>query len=64
MWSMRSAGWFGSTGTNAAPVLATAHTASTDSIDRGSASATTDSGPTPRSISKRASRFDRSSSSR
>ena len=46
------------------PVLATAHIATTDSTDRGNASATNDSGPTPREISSRARRFDGASSSR
>ncbi|NQE72428.1 hypothetical protein NG2371_06913 [Nocardia gamkensis] len=63
MWLMRSVGYVGSTGTYAAPVLAMAQTASTDSTLREIPMATTSPGPTPRSISSLASREDAASSS-
>ncbi|GAA4488618.1 hypothetical protein GCM10023094_48810 [Rhodococcus olei] len=62
MCRIRFRGYVGSTGTKAAPVLATAHTARIDGSDRGRASATTVSGPAPSPISIRANRFDCSSS--
>lgn len=64
MWAIRSTGYVGSTGTNAAPVFTTAHRARTESAERGIAIATRSSGPTPFAIRTRASRDDRSSSSR
>ncbi|SLH53977.1 Uncharacterised protein [Mycobacteroides abscessus subsp. abscessus] len=56
MCSIRSAGRPGSIGTNAAPVNATAQVASTDSIERGIATATAVSGPAPCAMSSRATR--------
>ncbi|GAB2549453.1 hypothetical protein GCM10027167_64890 [Nocardia heshunensis] len=61
---MRSVGYVGSIGTNAAPVYATAHMASTDSAERGIEIATLRSGPAPAAISTRASRCACSVSSR
>ena len=56
MWAIRSTGYVGSTGTNAAPVFTTAHRARTESAERGIAIATRSSGPTPFAIRTRASR--------
>src|SRR6185312_11557113 len=62
--AMRSRGWARSTGTYTPPALATAHQATTNSRQRSIAAPTAYSGPTPASISTRASRVDHSSSSR
>ena len=64
MCSRRATGYSGSTGTYPAPALATAHTATNNSTDRGIANATKSSAPTPRPINHRANRDDRSSNSR
>jgi hypothetical protein len=55
---IRSRGWRGSIGRYAPPALITARIAMIISSDRGSITATIVSGPTPRSISTRASRED------
>ncbi|SLH42333.1 Uncharacterised protein [Mycobacteroides abscessus subsp. abscessus] len=54
---VRSSGWAGSSGTYPAPAVSTAYMATSSSVLRGIASATSDSGPTPRPISTRASRL-------
>ncbi|GAA1327677.1 hypothetical protein GCM10009635_23280 [Actinocatenispora thailandica] len=54
---IRAGGWSGSTGTYAAPDLSTPSTDTTRSAERSSSSATRSSGPTPRPMSSRASRF-------
>ena len=54
---MRSDGRRGSTGTNAAPALTIAQTATTDSSDRRMPTATASPGPTPRLINHRAKRL-------
>ncbi|MBZ3901138.1 hypothetical protein PV517_32470 [Streptomyces griseiscabiei] len=62
-YAIRSAGYPVSTGTYAAPVFSTAHSATISSGERGSFTATRDSGPTPRPRRACASRFTRALSS-
>ncbi|CAM5625311.1 hypothetical protein SGRIM128S_08647 [Streptomyces griseomycini] len=64
MWAMRSAGCAGSTGSQAAPALATAAIATTHAVLRGTSRATSRSGPAPSAASSRASRLARVFSSR
>ncbi len=61
--SIRSCGYPGSTGTNAAPALVTPSWARTISADRGRVRATRSPGPTPRPISRCANTFARASNS-
>ena len=63
MYRVRSAGRFSSTGRYAAPATITASSVTIMSTERGTATATTSSGPTPRAISRWASRKTRRPSS-
>ncbi|GAA4680601.1 hypothetical protein GCM10023197_41270 [Gordonia humi] len=63
MYSMRSSGRSESTGTYCPPAATTAWTATIISIDRGTATATAVSGPTPAAISSRARVFTRAPNS-
>ncbi len=60
---IRSAGYDGSTGRYAPPAFHTASNATTRSTDRSNITPTTDSAPTPRSVSTPANRDARSSNS-
>src|SRR5690242_19875369 len=59
----RSAGYDRSTGTYIAPAASTPSNATTESADRGNATATGSPGPTPAAINHRANRFTRPASS-